>query len=70
MTHVLIATPTGGVVVKALYATTLVKTIVAVKEAGWGVDFLTVDGSYISKALKPGTTSPTSSCVSRTSRTW
>jgi hypothetical protein len=29
---------------------TLVKTIVAVKEAGWGVDFLTVDGSYISKA--------------------
>ena len=35
MTHVLIATPTAGGVVKALYATTLVKTIVAVKEAGW-----------------------------------
>src|SRR3954469_11209983 len=50
MTHVLIATPTAGGVVKALYATTLVKTIVAVKEAGWGVDFLTVDSSYISKA--------------------
>jgi hypothetical protein len=50
MTHVLIATPTAGGVVKALYATTLVKTIVTVKEAGWGVDFLAVDGSYISKA--------------------
>jgi hypothetical protein len=50
MTHVLIATPTAGGVVKALYATTLVKTIIAVKEAGWGVDFLAVDGSYISKA--------------------
>jgi len=50
MTHVLIATPTAGGVVKAFYATTLVKTIIAVKEAGWGVDFITVDGSYISKS--------------------
>jgi hypothetical protein len=50
MTHVLIATPTAGGVVKALYATTLVKTVLAVKEAGWGVDFVTVDSSYISRA--------------------
>jgi hypothetical protein len=35
MTHVLIATPTAGGVVKALYATTLVKTIVAVKGKRW-----------------------------------
>ena len=50
MTHVLIATPTAGGVVKTLYATTLVKTVKAVTEAGWGVDYVTVDGSYISKA--------------------
>jgi hypothetical protein len=50
MTHVLIATPTAGGVVKALYATTLLKIVVCVKEAGWGVDFLTVDSSYISRA--------------------
>jgi hypothetical protein len=50
MAHVLIATPTAGGVVKALYATTLVKTIIAVKEAGWGVDFVTVDGAYISRS--------------------
>jgi hypothetical protein len=50
MVHVLIATPTAGGVVKALYATTLVKTVRAMRDAGWGVDFVTVDGSYISKA--------------------
>jgi hypothetical protein len=50
MTHVLIATPTAGGVVKALYATTLLKAVIAVKNAGWSVDFVTVDGSYISKA--------------------
>jgi hypothetical protein len=50
MTHVLIATPTAGGVVKALYATTLLKTVIAVKDAGWGVDFVTVDSSYISRA--------------------
>jgi hypothetical protein len=50
MTHVLIATPTAGGVVKALYATTLVKAVVAMREAGWDVDFVTFDGSYISKA--------------------
>ena len=49
MTHVLIATPTAGGVVKALYATTLVKAVLAVKDAGWNVDFVTVDSSYISK---------------------
>ena len=49
MTHVLIATPTAGGVVKSLYATTLVKTVLAVKDAGWGVDFVTVDSPYISK---------------------
>jgi hypothetical protein len=50
MTHVLIATPTAGGVVKALYATTLLKTVIAVKNAGWGVDFVTIDSSYISRA--------------------
>jgi hypothetical protein len=50
MTHVLIATPTAGGVVKALYATTLLKTVIAVKNAGWSVDFVTVDSSYISRA--------------------
>jgi hypothetical protein len=50
MTHLLIATPTAGGVVKALYATTLLKTIVAAKDAGWTVDFVTVDSSYISRA--------------------
>src|SRR5690242_19351707 len=50
MTHLLIATPTAGGIVKSLYATTLVKTVKAVKEAGWGVDFVTIDSSYISRA--------------------
>jgi hypothetical protein len=50
MTHVLIATPTAGGVVKSLYATTLLKTVLAVKDAGWAVDFVTVDSAYISKA--------------------
>jgi hypothetical protein len=45
MTHVLIATPTADGIVKALYATTLVKTVLAVKDAGWGVDFVSVDSS-------------------------
>jgi hypothetical protein len=48
--HVLIATPTAGGIVKALYATTLVKIVVALKDAGWGLDFLTVDSAYISRA--------------------
>jgi hypothetical protein len=50
MTHLLIATPTAGGVVKALYATTLIKVVKAIKEAGWELDFVTVDGSYISRA--------------------
>jgi hypothetical protein len=50
MTHLLIATPTAGGVVKALYATTLIKVVKAIKEAGWDLDFVTVDGSYISRA--------------------
>ncbi len=50
MTHVLIATPTAGGVVKTLYATTLVKTVLALKDAGWNVDFVTFDGSYVSIA--------------------
>jgi len=50
MTHVLIATPTAGGVVKSLYATTLLKAALAVKEAGWSVDYVTVDSSYISRA--------------------
>jgi hypothetical protein len=50
MTHVLIATPTVGGVVKSLYATTLVKVILAVKDANWNIDFVTVDGGYVSTA--------------------
>ena len=50
MTHVLIATPTMGGVVKSLYATTLVKTISAIKDVGWSVDFVMLDGSYVSAA--------------------
>jgi hypothetical protein len=50
MTHVLIATPTAGGVVKSLYATTLVKVVLAVKDAGWDASFLTVDNCYVSIA--------------------
>jgi hypothetical protein len=50
MTHVLIATPTAGGMVKSLYATTLVKVVLAVRDAGWSADFVTVDGSYVSMA--------------------
>jgi len=50
MTHVLIATPTAGGIVKASYAVTLLKAAIALKDAGWGVDFVSVDSSYISKA--------------------
>jgi hypothetical protein len=50
MTHVLIATPTAGGVVKTLYATTLFNAAVAVKDAGWGVDFQTLDCVHISTA--------------------
>ena len=50
MTHVLIATPTMGGVVKSLYATTLVKAVLAIKDAGWSVDFVMLDGSYVSAA--------------------
>lgn len=48
--HALIATPTAGGIVKALYATTLVKTAIALKDAGWDADFMTFDGSYVSIA--------------------
>jgi hypothetical protein len=50
MTHVLIGTPTAGGIVKSLYATTLVKTALAIKDAGWTVDLVTFDGSYVSIA--------------------
>ena len=39
MVHALIATPTAGGLVKSLYAHTLVKTVLALKDAGWNVDF-------------------------------
>lgn len=48
--HVLIITPTAGGIVKALYATTLVNTVIALKDAGWGVDFMTIDSAYISRS--------------------
>jgi hypothetical protein len=50
MTHVLIATPTAGGVVKSLYANTLVKVVLAVKDAGWDATFVTVDNCYVSIA--------------------
>jgi hypothetical protein len=50
MVHVLIATPTAGGIVKSLYATTLAKAVITMKDVGWDVDFLFVDGSYISRA--------------------
>jgi hypothetical protein len=50
MTHVLIATPTAGGVVKSLYANTLVKVVLAVKGAGWDASFVTVDQCYVSIA--------------------
>src|SRR3954470_19870045 len=50
MAHILIATPTAGGVVKTLYASTLIKAVLAVKDAGWSVDLATFDGSYVSTA--------------------
>ena len=50
MTHVLIATPTAGGVVKSRFATTLVEVFQAVKDAGWDATFVTVDGCYVSMA--------------------
>jgi hypothetical protein len=50
MTYVLIATPTAGGVVKAQFAATLVKVILAVKDAGWNASFVSVDGCYVSMA--------------------
>jgi hypothetical protein len=50
MTHVLVATPTAGGVVKSFYATSLVKVVLAVKDTGWDADFMTFDGSYVSIA--------------------
>ena len=48
--HVLFATPTAGGIVKSCYAITLFKTVVAVRDAGGGAEFVTVDGSDISAA--------------------
>jgi hypothetical protein len=45
--HVLLATPTAGGIVKSLYATTLFKTAMAIKDAGWNAEFATFDGSCI-----------------------
>jgi hypothetical protein len=39
---------TSGLI--SLYTTTLLKAVIALKDAGWGVDFVSVDGAYISKA--------------------
>jgi hypothetical protein len=50
ITYVLIATPTTGGVVKSLRAATLVKVVLAVKDAGWNASFATVDGCYVSMA--------------------
>jgi hypothetical protein len=50
MTHVLIATPTVGGVVKSLYVSTLVKVVGAVKDAGWDATFAMADSCYVSIA--------------------
>jgi hypothetical protein len=50
MTHVLIATPTAGGVVKSLYTNTLVKVVLAARDAGWDASFVTVDNCYVSVA--------------------
>ena len=50
MTHVLIATPTTGGVVKAQFAATLAEVVKAVKDAGWEATFVTVDSCYVSTA--------------------
>src|SRR3954454_15205335 len=45
--HVLFATPTAGGIVKVGYVHTLFKATIAVKNAGWRADIVTVDGSDI-----------------------
>jgi hypothetical protein len=50
MTHVLIATPTAGGVVKSLYVDTLVKVVLAVRDAGWDATFAMADSCYVSVA--------------------
>jgi hypothetical protein len=50
MTYILIATPTAGGVVKSLCAITLVKVVLAIKDAGWNASFVSVDGCYVSMA--------------------
>jgi hypothetical protein len=50
MVHALIGTPTAAGLVKSLYAHTLVKTVLALKDAGWSVDFELFDGCYVSVA--------------------
>ncbi len=50
MTHVLIATPTTGGVVKSRFAATLVQVVLAVKNAGWDTTFVTLDSCYVSIA--------------------
>ena len=42
MTHVLIATTTAGGVIKSYYANTLVKVVLAVKDASWDATFVTI----------------------------
>jgi hypothetical protein len=46
----MIATPTAGGSVKALYAVTLVKVVMAIKAAGWETNFTILDGCYVSRA--------------------
>ena len=48
--HILFATPTAGGVVKAGFAVTLFRAAIAVKEAGWGADLVTIDSSYVASA--------------------
>ena len=50
MVHALIATPTAGGLVKSLYAHTLAKTMLALKDAGWSTDIEFFDGYYVSIA--------------------
>ncbi len=48
--HVLLATPTAGGIVKAIYAHTLFRAATAIRSSGARVEFVTVDGSDVAAA--------------------
>jgi len=48
--HILFGTPTAGGIVKVRYAQTLFQAAIAVKEAGWSAELMTLDSAYIARA--------------------